>query len=285
VPAEETWVRLRFVLAAVLIGAALPIAPAAAQDELSEFETPQFDPQPDDFTEPAIADEFVPEAEIMEPPPPMIAADQATARAAHDALLEQQDLQFERPEQAPPPPVPMQEPRGVNPFFEWLASLFNSLGTGMAWLFYVACAAVVASVVYFLFGEALRARFGWKKPEQRGQPTEADIDIRPDAEEARTLLEEADALARQGKFAEAVHLLLFRSIQDIQKRLANGVPKSMTSREIGVMDALPDRARVSLSPIIRLVEASHFGGNAVDEAGWRLARKSYDDFAFGAVKA
>ncbi len=279
--------RLRSALAVamMLIGAALSFVPASAQDELGEIEVPEIDPQPDDFAGAEILDDFAPQAEPIEPPPPMIAVDAPAARAAHEALLKQQDLQFERPDKPPPPPAPMPEPQGVNPFFQWLANLFNSIGGGMAWLFYIACAAVVIGVAYFLFGEALRARFGWKKPEPRGQETTAEIDIRPDAEDARTLLEEADALARQGKFAEAVHLLLFRSIQDIQKRLANGVPKSMTSREIGVMDALPDRARVSLSPIIRIVEASHFGGNPVDEAGWTLARRSYDEFAFGAVKA
>ena len=35
---------------------------------------------------------------------------------------------------------------------------------------------------------------------------------------ARRWLEEADALAGKGQFEEAVHLLLYRSIEDIEKQ-------------------------------------------------------------------
>ena len=37
----------------------------------------------------------------------------------------------------------------------------------------------------------------------------------PEERGARSWLQEADALARQGRFAEAIHHLLFRSIDDI----------------------------------------------------------------------
>lgn len=106
-------------------------------------------------------------------------------------------------------------------------------------------------------------------------------DIRPDGDRARSLLEEADALAREGKFAEAVHLLLFRSIEDVQERLEGGVPTSMTAREIAGLGSLPERARRALRPIIQIVENSFFGGRDVDAAGWQSARRSYEDFAFG----
>ena len=95
------------------------------------------------------------------------------------------------------------------------------------------------------------------------------------------MLEEADALAHAGKFAEAVHLLLFRSIEDIQTRVETGVPRSLTAREIGRLGFLPDRARTALGPIIAIVERSFFGGRDVDQAGWQTARASYEDFAFG----
>jgi hypothetical protein len=44
---------------------------------------------------------------------------------------------------------------------------------------------------------------------------------------------------------------------------------------------LPDRVRNALTPIIRIVERSFFGGRDVDEAGWKQARASYHAFAFG----
>ena len=78
-----------------------------------------------------------------------------------------------------------------------------------------------------------------------------------------------------------MHLLLFRSIEDIQTRIEIGVPRSLTAREIGKLGFLPDRARTALSPIIAIVERSFFGGRDVDESGWHTARASYEDFAFG----
>ena len=40
----------------------------------------------------------------------------------------------------------------------------------------------------------------------------------PEEAGARSWLEEADALAREGRFAEAIHHLLFRSVEDICRR-------------------------------------------------------------------
>jgi len=197
---------------------------------------------------------------------------------AHEAYLKNTDLQLERPEweeaALPPPPPPP-------PWLKWLADLLSALSPLFGYLFIAIIIAVIGGVLYFIFGEALRVRFG---KSGAGKVDEADdelIDVRPDAAMARGLLEEADALARAGKFAEAVHLLLFRSIEDIQTRLEGGVPKSLTAREIGDLQHLPERAKHGLGPIIVIVERSFFGGREVDADGWQEARTSYQDFAFG----
>jgi len=197
---------------------------------------------------------------------------------AHEAYLKNTDLQLERPEweeaALPPPPPPP-------PWLKWLADLLSALSPLFGYLFIAIIIAVIGGVLYFIFGEALRVRFG---KSGAGKVDEADdelIDVRPDAAMARGLLEEADALARAGKFAEAVHLLLFRSIEDIQTRLEGGVPKSLTAREIGDLQHLPERAKHGLGPIIVIVERSFFGGREVDADGWQEARASYQDFAFG----
>ena len=140
---------------------------------------------------------------------------------------------------------------------------------------------MAAGVLYFLFGEAIRVRFGKSGALKPGNPDDILPDIRPDADQARSLLEEADLLARAGKFAEAVHLLLFRSIDDIQQQLEGGVPRSLTAREIGGLGHLPDEAKSALSPIIMIVERSFFGDRDVDEPDWKTARGSYERFAFG----
>ncbi|MEZ5998257.1 MAG: hypothetical protein R3B98_06150 [Hyphomonas sp.] len=198
--------------------------------------------------------------------------------AAHKAYLKKSGLQLERPEWERPDLPPPKPPPG------WLSAIgqfLNALAPLFQILFYAIIAVVVAGFLYFVFGEAIRVRFG--KPKLGEDKIGDDIltDIRPDAAAARSLLEEADALARAGKFAEAVHLLLFRSIEDIQTRLEGGVPKSLTAREIGGLGRLPDRARKGLNPIIEIVERSFFGGRVVDADGWQQARASYEDFAFG----
>jgi len=198
--------------------------------------------------------------------------------AAHEAYAARSDLQLERPEWDAPPLEPPKPPPG------WLVTLSEFLGLFAPLfqiLFYLIIAAVVLGFLYFVFGEALRVRFGGSGKGKADEGDDIMVDLRPDAAMARSLLEEADALARAGKFAEAVHLLLFRSIEDIQTRLEGGVPKSLTAREIGGLSNLPERARRGLGPIIGIVERSFFGGRDVDSAGWQEARASYEDFAFG----
>ena len=209
---------------------------------------------------------------------PVLETDLEALDIAHAAYLRNSGLQLERPEADPieldPPPPPP----------NWLRSLFDFLGHLAPLLkavFYMAIAAALAGILYFLFGEALRIRIGKNKGKDDRAGDDIIADFRPDTSAARSLLEEADALARAGKFAEAVHLLLFRSIEDIQTRREAGVPHSLTAREIGSLGFLPERARTALGPIIAIVERSFFGGRDVDETGWQTARASYEEFAFG----
>ena len=200
--------------------------------------------------------------------------------SAHAAYLKKADLQLERPEFDAPPPdfkPPRPPPRWLQAIFDFL----GNLGPLLQFLFWAAIVAVAAGILYFLFGEAIRVRFGKSGKGKVDNPDDVLVDLRPDAHAALSLLDEADALARAGKFAEAVHLLLFRSIDDIQQRLEGGVPRSLTAREIGGLGNLPERAKRGLGPIITIVEHSFFGGRDVDAAGWKSARDSYEQFAFG----
>lgn len=209
--------------------------------------------------------------------PVHVETDLTAVDRAHAAYLLDGELQLERPEQTMEP-VEQKPPPG------WLQAIGNfleSLGPLFQVAFWLAAALIVAGILYFLFGEAVRLRFaGRSKPRDK---REDDVlqDLRPDAAAARSLLDEADALARQGRFAEAVHLLLFRSIEEIQERIEGGVSASLTAREISSLAYLPDRAKRALRPITQVVERSFFGGRSVDEAGWQDARRSYEDFAFG----
>ena len=92
---------------------------------------------------------------------------------------------------------------------------------------------------------------------------------------ARALLAEADALAAEGRFAEAVHLLLYRSVEDISARRPGLVRPAMTSRELAAAADLPTVARHAFSRIARAVEISLFGGRSIDAGAWEQCRSAY----------
>ena len=228
------------------------------------------------FAEEPAFEDLGPPADASEDAP-AIETDLATIDRAHAAYLADGELQLERPEEDIDLPEPSPPPGWLRAFAEFL----QALGPLFQVVFWIAVGLIVAGLLYFLFGEAIRMRFGGKKPPKDKREDDVLQDLRPDAAAARSLLEEADALARQGRFAEAVHLLLFRSIEDLQVRIEGGVPTSLTAREIAGLGKLPERAKRGLKPIIQVVERSFFGGRAVDEGGWQEARRSYEDFAFG----
>lgn len=206
--------------------------------------------------------------------------DLVTAHKANDRL------QTERPEWTPEP-VEV-EPRKRNAFLEAIADFFSWLFRTFGGLFKFIMIAVIGGAIlyalWYMFGDVVGLR--WFK---KDKPDEAELseieNTRPDRKQAVALLEQADALAAEGKFAEAVHLLLFRSIEDLQEKRSGGVPKSLTAREIQSLSDLSQVARQALAPIIRIVETSFFGGRPVDRSGWQTARQSYENFAFGGVTA
>lgn len=206
-----------------------------------------------------------------------IVTDLEAVDRAHAGYLKDGELQLTRPEEE----FEVAPPRETPDWLEAVGRFLNSLGPVFQVVFYIAAALVVLGILYFIFGEAIRLRFGGRKDKTQKPADDVLVDVRPDAAAARSLLEEADALARQGRFAEAVHLLLFRSIEDIQERVEGGVPTSLTAREIAGLGKLPERAKRGLKPIIMVVERSFFGGRPVDADGWQEARRSYEEFAFG----
>jgi len=198
---------------------------------------------------------------------------------ALDILSADKDLQTERPEWTPEP-MQFKRREPPNAFFLAIGKFFQAIGGLVGYLLMALIAVAIAAALYFIFGESLTLR-GKQKPEKIAPEISEMPDMRPEEAAAIALLEDADALAATGRFAEAVHLLLFRSIGDIQEKRQGSVPRSLTAREIGTLDTLPGRVRAALSPIITVVERSFFGGREVDAEGWKSARQSYQDFAFG----
>jgi len=198
---------------------------------------------------------------------------QDTFRKAHDELLADRGLQFELPATPPPPPPPA--------WGKWLVEFLQAAGPVLMWVFWAGVAIVGALILYFIGRELIRLRFSGRG-HGRGQTDArtAAADWRPEAAAARVLLGDADKLAAEGRFAEAAHLLLLRSIEDITSRRPRAVRPALTARDIGALEVLPAAARPAFGRIAEVVERSLFGGRPVDEAAWTDCRRAYEDFAF-----
>jgi hypothetical protein len=196
-------------------------------------------------------------------------ASDAFARA-HATLLSGKDLQFE-PAVAPKPPnVP-----------DWLLAIGKLLGAAAPYLVYVFWGCLIlgaAIILFFLCRELMATRWPSLKP-NRG-PILSDEAWRPSAAKARTLLEDADKLAAAGRFAEAVHLILFRSIEDIEGKRPDLIKPALTSRDIAQLEGVPERVRRTFSDIARVVERSFFGGRSVGAEEFVACRQAYEGFAF-----
>lgn len=198
---------------------------------------------------------------------------------AHKALLERDDLQFVF---EPPKVREVREtPNWLRDFFEGLGSLLNIPAQAVNVMFWVLVAVAVVAVLYLIAREVGALDFTIKRP----KPAPADPLYRPDAETARTLLADADALAAQGLYEEAVHVLLLRSVDDVRRWRPGTVEPSFTSRDLAVLPVLPGPARTAFSAMARLVETSLFGGRPVGREGFDESRRAYAEFALPGVWA
>ena len=218
---------------------------------------------------------------------PAVASD-AQAHQAWRSLRADGAVQFDLTP-APPPP---HAPEWLRTLGHWVADVFRPVGRFLAWVTslmpdapyarILLWAVLIAAAVALMWLLVQRWRSGeWRVPSWRRRDTEVEAaeEWMPDATPARAWLEEADALAARGQFAEAVHHLLRRSIDDIAWRRPQLVRPALTSRDIAVAEGIPGEARTLFRPIVAIVERSLFGGRAVSADEWSATRQAYADFA------
>ncbi|MBI1180101.1 MAG: DUF4129 domain-containing protein [Alphaproteobacteria bacterium] len=159
----------------------------------------------------------------------------------------------------------------------WLLKLLGDVGIVVFWVVIAATAlALIWAVVRELpFVAELLPR---RKPGKPAAP-EYRVRVQPSAEEAHTLLEDADRLAALGDFAGAVRLLLHRTLEDVAERLGQYLPAAWTSREVLDRSPLPPDGRHAFDEIVRAVETSHFGGRSFGADDYARCRRSYERFA------
>lgn len=190
------------------------------------------------------------------------------------------DIQF-----APvaPDPVPMTPEwlATLGRWLEWLLSpIGRLLGSGWGWLektLLFGAIVGLAWIAWSLLWPLWLAR--------RNRVEAASPDWAPARDDAQALLEDADALAVQGRYDEAAHLLLQRSVGQIARARPDWLTPSSTAREIGGNQSLPAEAQHAFAQIARLVERARYALRSLDADDWMLAREAYARFALQRIEA
>lgn len=174
------------------------------------------------------------------------------------------------------PTEPPKPPAWLEAVQKWLENMFGPVGESLAgawpvlrWVLLGIAAVLVVVLVWRLV-----APLSWRRT--RRPDDEGWI---PDQTEALTLLEDADALAAAGRFDEATHLLLMRSVGQIRAARPDWLEPSSTTREIAALPALPETARTAFAVIAERVERSLFALMPLGQNDWQTARDAYARFA------
>lgn len=203
---------------------------------------------------------------------------EAAATRDWEAVRASAEIQF-----APMPPI---KPPETPAWLEWLSkvlrAMFGPLAEGMvaAWPWIQKGLIVLALVlVAYLAWRLLRplvARWRGRAP--------AGETWAPSREEALALLDDADRLAAEGRFGEAAHLLLLRSVGQIRARRPDTLIPASTAREIATLPQLPQAARTAFAVIAERVERCLFGLRDLDAGDWQAARTAYSQFALADLR-
>lgn len=219
-------------------------------------------------------------------------AEIAGSTAASDAARAWESARADETIQyAPLPPAkpPGPPPEWLQELGKFLARVFGWIGDalqgvfaplakllGLSWgtMRVVLIALAVLLVLYLLWRivPSLLARLRRETP-----PPEPEW--APDRAAAVALLEDADRLAAEGRYGEAAHLLLQRSVHHIAEARPDWLHPASTAREIATLPPLPERARRAFGTIAERVERSLFALRDLTLADWTTARAAYADFA------
>ncbi|MEO1221258.1 MAG: hypothetical protein AAFY42_07895 [Pseudomonadota bacterium] len=201
------------------------------------------------------------------------------------------EIQFDEFAMAPPE---VREPGWFDDVWraiaEFMSGLFGPMGEFIAINWDIVKWALLGLLAIFVIYWAVRtlgplASFSRTNGRQGTSGAASDPQWQPSREESLELLEDADRLAAEGRFDEATHLLLKRSVNHIAKAQPDWVDPSSTARELAALPALSDPARSAFSAIAERVERSLFALRALDRSDWQAARAAYADFAGRSIGA
>ena len=213
----------------------------------------------------------------------VITGSQAAARdsAAWDSLRADSSIQF-APVPPPPPQVTPEWLLAVGRFLErLLRPLGELMGMDWRWLMWTLIALAGAGALWLAWTLLIAPWLARRRTVQ----VEKTSEWTPDRAAALALLEDADRLAAAGRYGEAAHLLLLRSVGQIGEVRPGWLSPASTAREIGVLQGLPEPARHAFATIAQVVERSLFALRGAGESDWVRARAAYAEFALNDLAA
>jgi hypothetical protein len=216
----------------------------------------------------------------------------AAVAGADDFASDWRELRADGDIQFAPVELKTQEPPGWwRDFLEWLGDLFSPLGHALSAIGHALGMSGQALMwILVAVGVLLALYLLWRivDPVSLAGRTRASNEPEswtPGADEALALLEDADRLAAEGRFDEATHLLLKRSVGQIAAARPDLLEPSSTAREIASLPALSQAARGAFGVIAERVERSLFALRSLNADDWHAARAAYSEFALAGPRA
>jgi hypothetical protein len=178
--------------------------------------------------------------------------ERATAAAIHTL-----DLQLELPHEPEEP--------------HWQIKLPPELG----WVILACGGALLLYLLVTNFTTDLVPIWRWRRWQDDAVAASAGTATQPAGE----VVVAADELAREGRFVEAMHMLLLQSLAEIRQRLGEHFADSLTSWEILRGTSLSAAGRASLREIITRVQWTHFGEHPAGLAEYDACRERYNELS------
>ncbi len=143
----------------------------------------------------------------------------------------------------------------------------------MRLIIYGVLAVAVVMLLMYLFRDLRRGtdKVGLEGDEVPQPTVDEDVLARP--------VGDADELARAGRYADAIHTLLLRTLIELVRATRTRVPSSLTSREILERVPLVPPARTALHALVGAVELSYFGDDVPGAADYERCRSEFQRFA------
>jgi hypothetical protein len=150
---------------------------------------------------------------------------------------------------------------------------FGDLASMLLWgLLVVAIVLVIA-----IFVREMSGMKGKEEPVQKpGEEDDGGARLAAVIERPR---DDADQLAHEGRFADAIHVLLLRTLHELASQSLVRVTPAMTSREVLARVPLLGDARDALAGLVTAVELTWFGDDVPGPDDYARCRQQFQVFA------